>query len=99
MAEIFAENNATKIRGLGVNIPGQEADNPLIITNCVIPWLQDTAAQDVWGKWDGVQRVVQILNTFNMRAATFDLNLKPLGAPPNANWTELKTLLKTVAGE
>lgn len=90
----------TKIRIIGINVAGAESGNPFIIVNCTIPWLQDVAPPNsVWTSWGGVQRQIQILNTFNVKVATFDTLLKPLGTPPNSNYDDLKSLLKTIAGE
>jgi len=98
-AQLIAENAATKIRILGINAEGLEAGNPTIITNCTIPWLQDTDAADVWVAWGGQQLRLQILDTFNIRQAIWNHTTNGLAVPNDTNWNALKALLKQIAGE
>lgn len=96
-AELLAENPDTKIRILGVNLPGLEFANEQMVAGRTLPWLQDTYEQDVWGRWGPDYRDVIILDTENMKLGQFNLTANPLEDP--ANYDELKSLLKTAAGE
>ena len=78
---------------------GLEAGNPTIIAGRTIPWLQDTVGANVWGAWGGQQLQLQILDTFNIRRATWNHVTQPLAVVNDANWNALKALLKTIAGE
>ena len=98
-AQLIAENAATKIRVLGINAAGLEPDNPTIITNCTIPWLQDTTTANVWGAWGGQQLRLHILDTFNIRRAIWNHTASPLAVANDTNWNALKALLKQIAGE
>ena len=98
-AQLIADNAATKIRILGINAAGLEAGNPTIITNCAIPWLQDTVVADVYGSWGGQQLRLHILDTFNIQRAIWNHTASPLAAANDANWNALKALLKQIAGE
>lgn len=98
-AQLVSENNLTKIRILGINAAGHESGNSTIIMNTTIPWLQDTAGADVYGAWGGQQLHLQILDTSNLHVSTWSHIAKPLGAANDANWNELKALLKSIAGE
>jgi len=98
-AQLFSENSDTQIRVLGINAAGFEAGNPTIIAGCTIPWLQDTAAADVYGSWGGQQLRLHILDPLNIRQAIWNHTTQPLGAANDANWNALKALLKQIAGE
>ena len=98
-AQLLTVNPATKIRILGINAAGLESGNPTIITNCTIPWLQDTVSANVYGAWGGQQLRLHILDTFNIQRAIWNHTANPLAVANDTNWNALKALLKQIAGE
>ena len=96
-AELLAENPATAIRLLGVNETGQEGGNTSFITGRTIPWLQEAAGDNVWSDWSITYRDLIILDKDNQRVDTYNLTSNSLANA--ANYTFLKNLLKTYAGE
>jgi hypothetical protein len=95
-AEIDAENTGVEIRILGVNGIGQESGNASVSAGRTLPWLQDTAAENVWSTWAVTYRDVIILDTENKPIAVYNLTTHGLGTP--ANYQELKTILLGAAG-
>lgn len=57
-----------------------------------LPILQDTAADDVWGKWVVTYRDVVVLDRENKRIAVFNLTVNDLGVP--ANYQALDMILR-----
>lgn len=57
-----------------------------------LPWLQDTAREDVWGDWDAEWRDVIVLDAQNRRIGVYPVLSKSLDDP--ANRAELKLLLE-----
>jgi hypothetical protein len=98
-AQLVSENAATQIRILGINAAGLESGNATITAGTTIPWLQDTTAANVYGLWGGQQLHLQILDGSNVHRSTWSHISKPLAAANDANWNELKALLKSIAGE
>jgi hypothetical protein len=95
-AEIDAENAGVEIRILGVNGIGQESGNASVSAGRTLPWLQDTAAENVWSTWAVAYRDVIVLDTENKPIAVYNLTTHGLGTP--ANYQELKTILLSAAG-
>jgi len=93
--ELDSADSSRTIHILGVNLAGLESGNPTIVAGRTIPWLQDTSAQDVWGKWGVTWRDVVILDRENRRFAVYNLTNNDLATP--ANYDSLKTLLTEAA--
>ncbi len=74
-----------------MNGVGYESANATIVANNDIPWLQDTAAQDVWSRWAPTYRDVIILDAENRPIAVYNLTVHDLQSP--AAFAELKALL------
>jgi hypothetical protein len=90
--EIEAEGWTTDTHLLGVNQIGAESGNETTCDGRSIPWLQDTAQQQVWQKWEVVYRDVIILDGENKRVSVFNLTTYDLAQP--ANYDSLKSLLR-----
>jgi len=95
--ELLTENPQTKIRLLSINLPGLESSVPLESSFGPLPILQDTAEQNVWAAWAATWRDVMMLNADNFHVDTY--NLTPNDLANAANYAELKSRLKAVAGE
>jgi hypothetical protein len=81
---------------LGVNEVGQERDNEIICDGRTLPWLQDTADQNVWNaKWNVEWRDVVVLDSRNQRIAVYNLTANNLADP--SKYAELKDLLRGAA--
>jgi hypothetical protein len=93
--EIDTEGWSTETRLIGINQIGAESGNETICNGRSIPWLQDTAAQQVWQKWEVVYRDVVILDAENKRLAVFNLTIYDLAE--SANYDSLKSLLRSFA--
>ena len=83
------------IQILGVNRVGSESGNTTISTGRILPWLQDTAAAQVWYAWHADTDEIFILDTENRSYATFSVGAYPLDTP--ANYDALKSLLLQAA--
>lgn len=79
---------------LGVNQVGVESGNAAICNGRDIPWLQETAADDVWGRWNVNYRDVIIVDADNVPVGVYNLTDHDLGVP--ANYDELKAMLLAV---
>ena len=93
--EIDGEGWPVEVHILGVNASGQESQNAAACAGKDIPWLQDTASQDVWGAWGVTWRDVVILDQDNVPIGVFNLTGHDLAEP--ANYSELKSMLQTAA--
>jgi hypothetical protein len=81
---------------LGVNARGAEADNETISAGRTIPWLQDTAAQNVTdGTWHVTNRDVVILDSQNRQVAVFNCTTYDLAVAEN--YAALKALMLQAA--
>ena len=85
------------IRILGVNETGQESGNSAIVVGNTIPWLQDTAAQNVWSDWKVTYRDVIILDDENRVAGIYNLTDHNLHNP--ADYNARKALLIQIANQ
>lgn len=74
-----------------MNQVGREAGNDLNCEGRDLPWLQETADQDVWGDWAVTYRDVIILTPENEVFAVFNLSVNDLAVPENRE--ALKALL------
>ena len=82
-AEIDSAHTSKRIRILGVNAVGQDADNAVMTSGRVLPWLQDVAAKDVWGAWKVTWRDVVVLGTDNVKLSVYNLTDHDLNNPEN----------------
>ncbi len=81
--ELDATTTQLPVQILGINATGEESGNPDIIANRTLPWLQDTADQDVWGHWQATWRDVVILDPKNDRVKIYNLTHNDLAKPEN----------------
>lgn len=77
---------------LGINEAGHESDNETICDGRDVPWLQDTAADNVWDTWTHVYRDVIILDRAGQQADVYNLTDQDLGE--QANYDALKALMQ-----
>ncbi len=84
-----------KVQILGVNGIGLESGNPTITSGRDLPWLQDTAAEDVWTKWAVTYRDVVILDSAGYRVGVYNLTEHDLA--DTGNFATLKQLLVDAA--
>lgn len=81
-----AANTGMRVEILGINMARQAQYNHLVAeSHNVLPWLQDTAAQDVWGKWGIAYRDVLVLDAFNRPVLKDNLTQHDLGQIQNYN--------------
>ena len=84
------------IQILGVNESGQESGNSGMVQGRLLPLLQDTQQEQVWGgRWQVVYRDVVMLDAQNRRVAVYNLTTHDLNDP--ANYAELRDLLLAAA--
>jgi hypothetical protein len=89
--ELAAGGDSLGIRILGINETGQESGNGSIVAGRSIPWLQDTAGENVWGSWHVVYRDVYVLDAANEVVGVFNLTEHDLGEA--ADYAALQALL------
>ncbi|MBL9134629.1 MAG: hypothetical protein JNK85_02110 [Verrucomicrobiales bacterium] len=81
-----AANTGLRVEILGINMASQAEYNQLVVdSHNVLPWLQDTSEQDVWGKWRIIQRDVVVLDSFNRPVLKDNLTQHDLGQVQNYN--------------
>ena len=80
---------------MGVNQVGYHGGNEAACAGKDIPWLQETADQDVWGDWGVTYRDVIILDADNEVVTAYNLTTYNLAVP--ANYETLKALLEAAA--
>jgi hypothetical protein len=78
-----------------VNAVGSESENGLMYEGRSLPWLQDTAEADVWGRWDVTVRDIVILDRHNVVFTVF--NAGNLDLSRQVNYDNLKSLLRQAA--
>ncbi len=93
--ELDALPTQVDIQILGVNETGQESGNASITAGRSLPWLQDTATENVWASWQVAWRDVIVLDAQNHFVAVFNLTAHDLSNP--AEYSALKTLLVDTA--
>ncbi len=74
-----------------MNQVGREAANETVCNGRDLPWLQETADQDVWGDWAVIYRDVIILDPQNEVFAVYNLTVNNLADADKR--AELKALL------
>lgn len=90
--DLSAETPDNPIRIIGINEAGQEDGNGFLITaHVTLPWLQDTATDQVWAAWQAVWRDVVVMDATGHRRAVYNLTTHDLG--DSANYQHLKDLL------
>jgi len=94
-AELDAALPAVPISILGVNFIGSETGSPNVTAASNLPWLQDTATEDVWNLWGAGDKDVFILGSFNEEITVYNVGANDLGVP--ANFDALKQLLLDTA--
>lgn len=93
--EVKAAKPDLNVEILGVNLINRSSSNPLIVAGRTLPWLQDTAAEDVWKRWEVVYRDVRILDSENRVRAVYNLTEHDLAQA--ANRAALKQLFLEAA--
>ncbi len=94
-AEISTANPTTPVRIIGVNAAGEESGNDAICQGRILPWLQDTPQQNVWGAWQVTWRDVVILDKENRTIQVYNLTSHSLAN--SAFYSELRTILLDAA--
>jgi hypothetical protein len=89
--ELDGLSTQVQIQILGVNETGQESGNASVTTGRTLPWLQDTASENVWASWQVTWRDVIVLDAQNHFVAVFNLTAHDLSNP--TEYAALKTLL------
>ena len=84
--ELLAEGYAIHI--YGINAAGKDHSNDLITDGRDLPWLQDTAADDVWGEWLADWRDLVVLDANNELA--WRQNLTDHDITLEANYADVK---------
>jgi len=89
--DIEAAQPATPVQILGVNMIGKESGNADMCAGRLLPWLQDTPTQNVWGAWHITYRDVVILDGENHVLQIYNLTTHNLGN--TAFYNELRDIL------
>lgn len=76
-------NSAIHVEIVGVNLKTSARSNDLIPMIGSLAWLQDTAADDVRGKWGAGYRDVKILDTLNRPVGFLNLTSHDMSVPGN----------------
>ena len=82
---------------LGINQFGKADGNPTITSDRDLPWLQDTATDDVWNLWVHEYRDVVILDAENKRVGLMGLTKSPLSN--DENYARLKQMFLDAANK
>lgn len=93
--ELDAQQAALGIRLFGVNQAGYEDGNSVMTDGRTLPWLQDTAASDAWGRWGVEYRDVVVVDEAGYPVAVYNLSYNDLAT--EANYAALWELLITEA--
>ncbi len=94
--ELEAAPGPRPIRILGINQAGRESHNSVITEGRALPWLQDTAAVDVWLSWAIAYDDVVVVGPDGRVAEVFNLSARSLTEPDN--YAALADLLRQAAG-
>jgi hypothetical protein len=95
LAELKLAHPDLNIEILGVNQLGYDVFNPLVTSVSQLPWLQDTARDEVWARWQVTWRDVFILDPENRVYAVYNLTEHNLAI--TANREALKQLFLQAA--
>jgi hypothetical protein len=99
-SEIDAElggDPGSKVQFLGINETGLESGNSYITTGRNIPWLQDTAEQQVWKSWGITFRDVVILDAENRPIKVYNVTTYNLAVAEN--YAALKQIMLDAAAK
>lgn len=83
MAEIKATNPDLNVEIVGINMLNDAAFNPLVVSQRNLPWLQETAEANVWGKWRATWRDVRIVDSLGRLQAVYNLTANDLAKEQN----------------
>lgn len=86
-----------RVQILGVNGIGLESGNASMTKDRTLPWLQDTADQQVWQSWAVTYRDVVVLDAENKPIAVYNVTTHNLGDP--MNYAALKQILVDAAAK
>ena len=82
---------------VGINEAGFETANDLMTNGRDLPWLQDTAEDDVWNTWVHEYRDVRMLDRQGVEVSVYNLTDNDLADP--ANFGALKSTLEDLIAE
>jgi len=94
--QIDAAGWPVPVRILGVNAAGEEDGNAYACNGRDIPWLQDTSAENAWGRWAVTWRDVVILDEQNEPIGVYNLTAHSLA--DSTSYAELMGILRRAAG-
>jgi hypothetical protein len=83
LSELKSAKTDLNIEVIGINQTGYDVFNPLIFSSSRLPWLQDTARDEVWARWQVTWRDVFILDSENRVYAVYNLTEHNLAIPDN----------------
>jgi hypothetical protein len=95
MTEWQVEHPGVALHLAAINLTGLESYADDMGAQGVLPILQDTATDDVWGAWGAVWRDVVILDGDNARRSVYNLTSHDLADPVHRD--ELEQLLLDAA--
>ncbi len=86
----FDADPTLDIQILGVNDVAYSSGNSTITANRNLPWLQNTAGEDVWNLWGVTYRDVWVVDENNVVVGIYNVTGNNLGV--TANYNALKNL-------
>lgn len=89
--ELDAVTTLRPIRILGINEIGHESANTAMTAGRVLPWMQATAAVNVWQLWQVTFRDVIVVNGRSERVTAYNLTTQDLAVA--GNYAALKNIL------
>jgi hypothetical protein len=95
LAEIRATNPNLNVEILGVNMLNDALFNPLVVSQRTLPWLQETAEANAWGKWNVTWRDVRIVDSQGRLHSVYNLTAHDLANEMNR--ASLKQLFLSAA--
>jgi hypothetical protein len=88
-------NTDLNVEIVGINVKSDVAYNGSYTVGIALPWLQDTAEQNVWTFWNARWRDVRIVDSQNRLLAIYNVDDHDLSIPDN--FQTLKQLLLSFA--
>jgi hypothetical protein len=88
LAEVRGAKSDLNVEVIGINIADEAEYDSLVAQTRTLPWLQDTSAQNVWGKWGANWRDVKIIDSLGRLWLTYNLFDHDLSFA--TNYTSLK---------